>query len=69
MAVSHTTVLSLLGKEVSFTLLISDQLKYYFQVPIHVHGVVEAVVISLTGNHEILVCGQYYFLSQIDLKI
>ncbi|WP_110975030.1 hypothetical protein [Acinetobacter sp. WCHAc060042] len=69
MAVSHITVLSLLGKEVSFSVLIRDEIKDNFPEGIHVRGVVETVAIALNGNHEILVCGQYYDLSEIDLKI
>lgn len=67
MAVAHTTVLSLLGKEVSFSVLIRDQLKDDFPEGIHVRGLVETVAISLSGDHEILVCGHYYALSEIDL--
>lgn len=69
MAVAHTTVLSLLGKEVSFSVLLDDQLKSFFPDVIHVTGEVEQVLIALNGNHQILVSGEFYYLSEIDLKI
>ena len=69
MAVAYTTVLSLLGKEVSFSVLIRDEFKDCFPEGIHVQGVVETVAIALNGNHQILVSGQYFALSEIDLKI
>lgn len=69
MTVAHTTVLSLLGKEVSFSVLLDDQLKSFFPDGIHVTGYVQEVIISLNGNHQILVCEKYYELSKIDLKI
>lgn len=69
MTVAHTTVLSLLGKEVSFSVLLDDQIKYLFPNGIHVTGEVEAVMIALTGDHQILVCDDLYQLSEIDLPI
>lgn len=69
MTVAHTTVLSLLGKEVSFSVLLNDELKRYFPDGIHVSGFVEEVLISLSGNHQILVSDEFYELSGIDLVI
>lgn len=69
MAVAHTTVLSLLGKEVSFSVLLDDQIKYLFPDGIYVTGEVEAVLIALSGNHQILVCDNLYLLSEIDLPV
>lgn len=69
MAVAHTTVLSLLGKEVSFSVLLDDQFKSFFPDGIHVTGEVEQVVIALNGNHQIFVSGEFHYLSGIDLKI
>lgn len=69
MTVAHTTVLSLLGKEVSFSVVLNDELKSYFPDGIHVTGDVQEVIIALNGNHQILVCEEFYELSRIDLKI
>ena len=69
MTVAHTTVLSLLGKEVSFSVLLDDQIKYLFPDGVHVSGSVEAVIIALSGNHQILVGDEFYELSRIDLLI
>ena len=69
MTVNYGTVLSLLGKEVSFSVLLDDQNKIFFPDGIHISGSVEKVVIDLTGNHEILVGAEYYELSRIDLLI
>lgn len=69
MAVAHTTVLSLLGKEVSFSVLLDDQIKPFFPDGVHVSGSVEAVYIALNGNHQILVSHNLYELSEIDLII
>ena len=67
MAVPHTTVLSLLGKEVSFSVLLDEQIKIYFPDGIHVTGAVEEVIISLNGRHQISVGDVLYLLSEIDL--
>ena len=67
MTVAHTTVLSLLGKEVSFSVLIDDEFKIYFPDGIHVTGAVEEVIISLNGRHQISVGDVLYLLSEIDL--
>ena len=69
MAVAHTTVLSLLGKEVSFSVLLDDQIKSYFPDAIHITGLVEEVIIALNGNHQILVSDEFYQLSKIDLNL
>ena len=69
MAVSNITVLSLLGKEVSFSVLLDDQNKIFFPDGIHISGSVEKVVIDLTGDHAILVGDKFYQLSEIDLPV
>jgi len=69
MAVAHTTVLSLLGKEVSLSVLLDDQIKSFFPDGVHVSGSVEEVIIALSGNHQILVGDEFYELSTIDLLI
>lgn len=69
MAVAHTTVLSLLGKEVSFSVLLDDQNKIFFPGGIHITGLVEKVIIDLAGDHAILVCDELYQLSEIDLPV
>ena len=68
MSVAHTTVLSLLGKEVSFSVLLDEQMKCFFPEGIHVTGDVQEVIIALDGNHQILVLDKYYQLSRIDFK-
>ena len=65
MAVAHTTVLSLLGKEVSFSVLLDDQIKSFFPEGINITGLVEEVIIALNGNHQILVGDEYYQMSKI----
>lgn len=67
MAVPHTTVLSLLGKEVSFSVLLDEQIKIFFPQGIHINGCVQEVIIALNGNHQILVDDKFYELSHIDL--
>ena len=67
MAVPHTTVLSLLGKEVSFSVLLDEQIKIFFPKGIHINGCVQEVIIALNGNHQILVDDEFYELSRIDL--
>ena len=60
MAVAHTTVLSLLGKEVSFSVLLDEQIKSFFPEGINITGSVEEVIIALSGNHQILVGDKFY---------
>ena len=67
MAVPHTTVLSLLGKEVSFSVLLDEEIKIFFPQGIHINGCVQEVIIALYGNHQILVDDEFYELSRIDL--
>lgn len=67
MALPHTTVLSLLGKEVSFSVLLDDQIKPFFPQGIQIHGCVQEVIIAPNGNHQILVDDEFYELSRIDL--
>ena len=67
MAVPHTTVLSLLGKEVSFSVLAIAEIKIFFPQGIHINGCVQEVIIALNGNHQILVDDEFYELSRIDL--
>jgi len=69
MTVAHTTVLSLLGKEVSFSVLLDDQIKSFFPDGIHITGDVREVIIALNGNHQILVGDEFYELSKIDLIV
>ena len=67
MAVPHTTVLSLLGKDVSFSVLLDEQIKIFFPQGIHINGCVQEVIIARNGNHQILVDDEFYELSRIDL--
>ena len=66
MAVPHTILLSLLGKEVSFSVLLDEQI-IFFPKGIHINGCVQEVIIALNGNHQILVDDKFYELSRIDL--
>lgn len=59
MTVSNITVLSLLGKDVSFSVLLDEQKKPFFPDGIQVSGTVEEVIIALNGNHQILVCNAF----------
>lgn len=65
MAVAHTTVLSLLGKDVSFSVLLDEQIKSFFPEGINITGLVEEVIIALNGNHRILVGDEFYQISKI----
>jgi hypothetical protein len=67
MTVSYTNPLSLLGKEISFTVLLKDELKQFFSDPIIEHGLVEAVLVDLIGKHEILVKDNFYSLDEIEI--
>ena len=66
MAVSNITVLSLLGKEVSFSVSLDDQIKSVFPNGVQVAGAVEQVIIALNGNHQILVGDEFYPVSDIQ---
>lgn len=68
MTVAHTTVLSLLGKDVSFSVLLDEQIKSFFPEGINIAGLVEEVIIALNGNHQILVGDEYYQISKIHFK-
>lgn len=65
MTVSNITVLSLLGKDVSFSVLLSEQKKPFFPNGIQVSGTVEEVIIALNGNHQILVCDEFYSVFEV----
>lgn len=65
MAVAHTTVLSLLGKDVSFSVLLDEQIKSFFPEGINIIGSVQEVIIALNGNHQILVGDEFYEISKI----
>lgn len=67
MAVSHSTVLSLLGKQVSFYLLLDEHIKLLFPEGVHVKGCVYQVIIDLNGDHQILVDSEYFQISKISL--
>lgn len=68
MTAAHTTVLEMLGKEVSFSVLLDDQQKCRFPEGVHVTGYVQEVIIALDGNHQILVSEEFYELSRIVMK-
>ena len=66
MTVSHTKLLELLGKDISFSVILKDEIKQYF--PDGESGTVEAVLIHVSGNHEILVGDVFYSLDEIQIK-
>ena len=68
MTVSHTKLLELLGKDISFSVILKDEIKQYFPDGIFESGTVEAVLIQLSGNHEILVGDVFYSLDEIEMK-
>lgn len=67
MAVSHTNILELLGKQVSFT--------YFYPAPVGQlvkKGIVTSVIVNLSSSSEIRLDdqGDFYHLSEIsDFKI
>lgn len=67
MTVSHTKALDLLGKDISFTEILTDDLKTFFPDGLNHSGIVEAVIITLTGDYEILVSDTFYSLSSINI--
>jgi hypothetical protein len=68
MTVANTTVLELLGKDISFSVIMADEIKESFPDGIFESGTVEAVLIHLSGNHEILVGDVFYSLDEIEMK-
>ena len=68
MTVSHTKLLELLGKDISFSVILKDEIKQYFPDGIFESGTVEAVLIHVSGNHEILVGDFFYALNEIEMK-
>lgn len=68
MTASHTKLLELLGKDISFSVILKDEIKVYFPEGIIESGTVEAVLIQLSGNHEILVGDVFYSLNEIEIK-
>ena len=67
MTVSHTKLLELLGKNISFSVIMTDEIKEFFP-DIFENGTVEAVLIHVSGNHEILVGDVFYSLDEIEIK-
>lgn len=67
MAAVDTTALELLGKNISFDLILRDELKF-FPDGICESGTVQAVLIALDGNHEILVGDSFYSLDEIHMN-
>ena len=68
MTVSHTKLLELLGKDISFSVIMADEIKEFFPDGIFESGTVEAVLIQLSGNHQILVGDVFYSLDEIEMK-
>ena len=68
MAAVDTTALQLLGKNISFSVLVDDELKEFFPDGISVSGMVEGVLVHLSGNHEILVSDSFYSLDEIQMN-
>ncbi|MFW1646292.1 hypothetical protein [Acinetobacter guillouiae] len=68
MTVANTKALELLGKDISFSVILKDEIKVYFPDRILESGTVEAVLIHISGNHEILVGDVFYSLNEIEMK-
>lgn len=68
MTVANTKALELLGKDISFSVISKDEVKIYFPEGILKSGTVEAVLIHISGNHEILVGDVFYSLNEIEMK-
>ncbi len=68
MTVSHTKLLELLGKDISFSVIMADEIKEFFPSGVFESGTVEAVLIHVSGNHEILVGDVFYSLDEIEMK-
>lgn len=68
MAVAHTTVLALLGKNISFTVSMKVPKRFKNEFPdlCNRSGVVQSVIVDLEGRHEILVDDVFYVLSEIQ---
>ena len=64
---SHTKLLDLLGKDISFSVIRSEEIMF-FPNGIFASGTVEAVLIRISGNHEILVGDVFYSLAEIQMK-
>lgn len=70
MTVANTKALELLGKDVSFEIdeLVPEIYKDVFPAKRMIYGKVEAVLIQISGNHEILVGNFFYPLDEIEMK-
>lgn len=68
MTVANTKALELLGKDISFKVILNDEIKVYFPDGILKSGTVEAVLIHISGNHEILLGDFFYSLNEIEMK-
>lgn len=69
MATANTTVLELLGKEISFRVQykVPEQFKDVFSTSQILSGLVQSVIVDLHGVHEILVDGEFHVLSEIEI--
>lgn len=63
MAVAHTTVLELLGKQVSFVYFIKSSSGVY---PLSYSGTVLEVIVSLSGDHQISLGSDFHSLSDLQ---
>lgn len=68
MTESHTKLLDLLGKDISFSVIRSEEIMQFFPNGIFASGTVDAVLIHISGNHEILVGDVFYSLAEIQMK-
>ena len=70
MTVANIKTLELLGKDVSFEIdqLVPEIYKDVFPSKRMIYGKVEAVLIHISGNHEILVGDYFYPLDEIEMK-
>ena len=68
MTAANTNPLELLGKQISFSVILSDELNEFFPDGILESGIVEAVLVEVSGNHEILVGDVFYSLDEIEMN-
>lgn len=68
MTISHSKVLELLGKQISFDLIFFDERKDLFPSGVCINGLVESVVINFSGTYEILVNEYFYSLNEIKIR-
>lgn len=68
MTVSHSKALELLGKEISFSVILKDEIKEFHPMAFWNQVPLRPVLICVSGDHEILVGDVFYLLNEIEMK-